>query len=77
MANLVKKPARSVRIDFDCYQQLESLAKAERRSTAKQAEYLIEIGMAALENPDLPISFIKQMLIAEQSPIDAGFTLDL
>lgn len=36
------------------------------RSTPKQIEYWVRIGKIAEENPDLPYSFIKDILLAKQ-----------
>ncbi len=35
------------------------------RSTPKQIEYWAQIGKIAEENPDLPFSFIKEILLAK------------
>ena len=37
--------------------------KAQHRSAPKQIEYWASIGKIADENPDLPLSFIKGMLV--------------
>ena len=37
--------------------------KAQHRSAPKQIEYWARIGKLADENPDLPLSFIKGLLI--------------
>lgn len=37
--------------------------KAQHRSAAKQIEYWATIGKTADENPDLPLGFIKGLLI--------------
>ena len=39
-------------------------AEAEHRSVPKQIEYWARIGKAVLENPDLPLQFIKDTLLA-------------
>lgn len=38
----------------------------EHRSVPKQIEYWSQIGRIAAENPDLPFSVIRDILIAEQ-----------
>ncbi len=38
----------------------------ERRSVPKQIEYWSQIGKIAAENPDLPFSVIRDILIADQ-----------
>jgi hypothetical protein len=48
--------------------ELVGLAKphavAEHRSVPKQIEYWARLGKAAEDNPDLPIQFIKDTLLA-------------
>ena len=41
-------------------------ATFEHRSVPKQIEYWSQIGKIAAENPDLPLSVIRDMLIADQ-----------
>ena len=44
------------------------------RSIPKQIEYWSTIGKIAEENPDLPYSFIKDILIAQQEVADGKVT---
>ena len=53
-----------VRIDDTLYDQARSQAKAERRTIAGQIEFWALVGRTALDNPDLPIDFIRDLLIA-------------
>ena len=53
-----------VRIDDDLYEQAKAHAQAERRTIAGQVEFWAMIGKAALDNPDLPIDFVKDLLVA-------------
>lgn len=46
-------------------------AKAQHRSVPKQIEYWARLGKIADENPDLPLGFIKGILIGIQE-MDAG-----
>jgi hypothetical protein len=41
-------------------------AKVEHRSVAGQVEYWARLGKIAEENPDLPISFIKDILLGRE-----------
>ena len=41
----------------------------EHRSVPKQIEYWSQIGKIAAENPDLPFSVIRDILIADQEAI--------
>ena len=45
------------------------------RSVPKQIEYWSRIGKIAEENPDLPYSFIKDILLAQQEMNDKKITL--
>jgi hypothetical protein len=57
-----------VRIDEELYEQAKSSAKAEHRSIAGQIEFWAKVGRAALDNPDLPVSFIAESLISMAEP---------
>ena len=59
-----------VRIDNLLYEQAKNEAKAEHRTIAGQIEYWALLGRAALDNPDLPVSFIAQSLAAMAEPRD-------
>ena len=52
----------AVRIDDELYRAAEKMAKAESRTTALQVQYWAKIGKAALDNPDLPVEFIRSMI---------------
>ena len=54
-----------VRIDSDLYGQAKSHAHAERRTISGQIEFWAMIGKAALDNPDLPIDFVRDLMIAK------------
>jgi hypothetical protein len=53
-----------VRIDDTLYAQARAQAQAERRTIAGQIEFWAMVGKAALDNPDLPIDFVRELLIA-------------
>ena len=53
-----------VRIDDLLYEDAKSHAKAECRTIAGQVEFWAKIGKAALDNPDLPVDFVRDLLIA-------------
>lgn len=53
-----------VRIDDTLYEQARSQALAERRTIAGQIEFWAIVGRTALDNPDLPIDFVRDLLIA-------------
>ena len=54
-----------IRIDSDLYDQAKSHAHAERRTISGQIEFWAMIGKAALDNPDLPIDFVRDLMIAK------------
>ena len=57
-----------VRIDYTLYEQARAEAKAERRTIAGQIEFWAMVGRAALDNPDLPVTFIAESLISIAEP---------
>lgn len=58
----------SVRLPRDLYEQAKSDAAAEHRTIPGQIEYWAKVGRAALDNPDLPVSFIAEALASLAEP---------
>lgn len=58
----------SIRIDQTLYEQARSEALVEHRTIAGQIEYWARVGRAALDNPDLPVSFIAESLASMAEP---------
>lgn len=58
----------SIRIDQTLYNQAKQDAAAEHRTIAGQIEYWAKVGRAALDNPDLPVSFIAESLASMTEP---------
>ncbi len=58
----------SIRIDDALYQKAKISAKGEMRSIAQQVAFWAKVGQTALDNPDLPIDFIKESLLALSEP---------
>ena len=58
----------SVRIDEALVEAARASAKAEFRSVQGQIEYWAKLGRAALDNPDLPVSFISESLMGLAEP---------
>ena len=54
----------SIRIDQALYNQAKADAAAEHRTIAGQIEFWAKVGRAALDNPDLPIEFVRDTLLA-------------
>jgi hypothetical protein len=45
---------------------IETRANAESRSVSGQLKYYARLGMIAKDNPDLPMAFIEDILIAQE-----------
>ncbi len=58
----------SVRIDETLVEQARAAAKSEFRTVQGQIEFWAKVGRAALDNPDLPASFIAESLMAMNEP---------
>lgn len=58
----------SVRINVDLVDAARKAAKAEYRTVQGQVEFWAMVGRAALDNPDLPASFIAECLIGMAEP---------
>jgi hypothetical protein len=54
-----------IRIDETIYNEAKKIARAEHRSIPHQIEFWAMIGKCALDNPDLPIEFVKDLLISK------------
>ena len=60
----------SVRIDSTLFQEAAAEGKAEFRSAAQQINFWAKVGKNALANPDLPVDFIRDTLIALEQPTE-------
>jgi len=60
----------SIRIDQTLDDQAKADAAAEHRTIAGQVEFWAKLGRAALDNPDLPVSFIAESLASMAEPIE-------
>lgn len=56
----------SVAIDDTLYAEAQASAQAESRTTAAQIEFWARVGKAALDNPDLPTDFVRDLLLARE-----------
>ena len=52
----------AIRIDRQLYDQARNDARAEHRTISGQVEYRARVGSAALDTPDLPVTFIAESL---------------
>lgn len=55
----------SIRISDEIYTEAKMTAKAEYRSITHQIEFWAKVGKTALDNPDLPIDFIRDILVSK------------
>ena len=58
-------PAKSVKVSAEMYNLAKWTAEAEQRTISGQIEFWARMGRAAFENPDLPIDFIRDILISK------------
>ena len=56
----------NVKLNESLVDQARRYAAIQHRSVPKQIEYWSRIGKIAEENPDLPFSMIRDILIADQ-----------
>lgn len=56
----------AIRIDDELYEEAKRSAEAECRTVPLQVTYWAKIGRAALDNPDLPVEFIRDILTAKK-----------
>ena len=56
----------NVKLSESLVEQAKRYALIQHRSVPKQIEYWSQIGKIAEENPDLPFSMIRDILIADQ-----------
>ena len=59
----------NVKLSDSLVEQAKAYGHIEHRSVPKQIEYWSQIGKIAQENPDLPFSMIREILIADQEPV--------
>ena len=60
----------SIRINQSLYEQAKVDATIEHRSIAGQIEFWAGVGRAALDNPDLPVTFVAESLASMAEPRD-------
>ncbi len=64
----------SIRIDQILYDQAKTDAAAEHRTISGQVEFWAKVGRAALDNPDLPVSFVAESLASMAEPREHATT---
>jgi hypothetical protein len=55
-----------IRIDEIIYNEAKKVARSEFRTIPNQIEFWANLGKCALENPDLPIEFIKDIIMTKR-----------
>ena len=71
--------SRLIKINHDLYEAAKREARLERHTIQAQIEFWVKVGRAAIDNPDLPASFIADSLasLSEPKPVkQAQFRLD-
>ncbi len=58
--------ATALKLSDELIEMAKPHAAAEHRSVPKQIEYWARLGKAVEENPELPLQFIKDTLLAMQ-----------
>ncbi|MET0263980.1 MAG: ParD-like family protein [Duganella sp.] len=58
----------SIRINQDLYEQAKHDASLAQRTISGQIEFWARVGRTALDNPDLPVSFIAESLASLAEP---------
>lgn len=66
--------ATTIKLSDDIVNEAKRYGAVYSRSTPKQIEYWSNIGKLAEENPDLPYSFIKDILLAQAELVDQQVT---
>jgi hypothetical protein len=66
----------SVRLDKELFDAASVEGRAEYRSAAQQINFWAKVGRNALANPDLPVEFVRDILIAKELPMEE-FSLEL
>ena len=64
----------SVKLFDELVKQARQYGEVYHRSTPKQIEYWSRIGKILEENPDLPYSFFKDVLLAKQEAESSDLT---
>ncbi len=63
--------AKPIKLSDELVNEATAHGKAQHRSPPKQIEYWARMGKIAEENPDLPLAFVKDILIGVEE-VKAG-----
>lgn len=64
----------TIKLSEELINEARRYGSAQSRSAPKQIEYWSRIGRIAEENPDLPYSFIKDILLAKTQAQEGDLT---
>ena len=70
IGSIAMSASTSIRINQDFYEQARQDAALEHRTIAGQIEFWARVGRAAIDNPDLPVSFVAESLASMAEPRD-------
>ena len=65
--------ATPVKLSDELVEQAKRIATAEHRSVPKQIEYYFRLAQIAEENPDLPFSLIRDLLLADSEEAQSEY----
>ena len=66
--------ATAVKLSDEVVQAARRQARVEHRSVSSQISYWAKLGKIAEDNPDLPFSLIREILLAKEEA-DQGLTM--
>ncbi|MGN0913004.1 MAG: hypothetical protein ACI4OE_06900 [Alphaproteobacteria bacterium] len=72
MKGLTMSDTVAVRLSCDLIKEAARYAKVNLRSLPKQIEYWAMLGRCAEDNPDLPLEFIKECLLAKEDIVQGN-----
>lgn len=58
--------SNAIRIDKELLEEAKKISKIESRTPSLQIAYWAKLGKAALDNPDLPIEFIRDLMVSRE-----------
>ena len=61
-----------IRIDESIYNAAKRVARAQCRTIPHQIEFWAKVGKCAMDNPDLPTDFVKELLISTETDRSAA-----
>ncbi|MCD8493018.1 MAG: ParD-like family protein [Geovibrio sp.] len=64
--------SQAVKISDEIIKSAKIHAKAENRSLSAQIEFWAKMGKAAEQNPDMPFSMIKAIMLAREEAEQSG-----